>query len=238
METSQFNSIAATDMSARMSILASVAACILLSVQIYGRLTGYDLGYSAIARGKVVQAGLFFAYLTLHLLVAAISFSRVTLSGRYTMASCALHVLVSGIITGCIVILACYWLDGALNDLARFIRFEVAHISRMGVPVLVLLSYLTSRALADAPRPMVETARWTKGMLAVIMGMLIIALIVYGWDKLRPWPEPMLEQLIIVVCGLVGPAFLLLVLAGTQRGAARVVSALGAISLAAIAAWL
>jgi hypothetical protein len=222
----------------RLVLLSSTAVCFLLSIAVYARLTGYDLGYSGVVSERLPQSLLFFGFLNLTLLLAAAALARTALSQGYSIASCTAHAIGSGALLTGAILATCWLLDGRIDDLAQFMRFEVARASTVTAPVLAALSYLLARRWSAARLPSVDAARWLKAGLVLSVGLAALAAAFYLWDRLRPWPDPMPEQLLVVTCGLMGPAFVLAVLSASVRDLARIGSACGVAGLTLIAALL
>jgi hypothetical protein len=222
---------------ARTSLLMSTLVCLLLSILVYARLTGYDLGYSRLATGKLPQATLFFLYLNVVLLVAAGATWRGLASTNGSVLALATHVILATAVVSAVVVSIAYIRDGGLGELARFVRFEVAPVSGMIAPVVAIGGYVAARLWPDASAPG-SVPRWAPAGVPLVFGLIALALGVYGWSSLRPGPEPMVEQVAVVACGLVGPAFVLDVMALGATGNIRVVYHVGGLALTAVAALL
>src|SRR5262245_38809199 len=100
----------------RLGLLSATAVCFLLSIAVYARLTGYDLGYSGIVSGRLPQSLLFFGFLNLALFLAAVALARIALSEGYSIASCTAHAIGSGALVIGVILVTCWLLDGHLND--------------------------------------------------------------------------------------------------------------------------
>jgi hypothetical protein len=223
---------------ARLTILSSAAVCFLLSIQVYSRLTGYDLGYSAVVQSKGLQSALFFAYLNASLLLAAVALARTVLSKNYSIAACAAHVVASGVLVAGIVIAIVCYLDGHLGDLPKFTRVVIARASIVIAPILALTSLLLAKDFDPPTLPINQAAQRLRWGVALSVGLVAVAFALYLWDIVRPWPEVMLKQLLIVTSGLLAPAFVLAVVAVSIKGIARICAACGVVGLTLIAALL
>jgi len=222
----------------RAGIVSASVACFLLGVLIYARLTGYDLGISAITRNRAGQAALFFVLLNATLVLAAVTMSRAMISTGYSLGMCVRDAVMAGVGVGVAVLVACLLADGHLGDLPQFVRFEVASISRILAPAFALGAYLVTRRGSQAHLPADMAARWILACAGIVSALILVAALVYLSGKVIPWPEPMFKQLLIVMCGLVGPALVLTVMALTMKNAVRVLAVLGVLGIGVAAALL
>lgn len=222
----------------RLVFFSSTASCFLLSIAVFARLTGFDLAYSGIVAGRLPQSLLFFGFLNLVLWLAASAAARVVLSQGCSILGCTAYAVGASTIVIGVILVACWRMDGHLGDLPQFLRFEVARSTSIVAPFLAVLSYALAGRLTAPRLPAGNAARWLKTGIALSVALAALAAAFYLWDKMRPWSDPMPEQLLVVTCGLIGPAFVLAVVSMSQRDVARVGAAFGVVGLTLIAAWL
>jgi hypothetical protein len=222
----------------RLSLMSSAAVCFLLSVVVYARLSGYDLGVSSLATTRAGQTALVFAFIGITLGLAVSAFTRTAGAGGFPLGVIALHGLAAGALVTGLVLAGCYLADGNLGDLDHFLRFEAARASAGAAFLLASISYaLASRwKVGDAFAS--QSQQWLKAGAASVLGLVAVAVAVYVWDHLRPWPVVAVEQILIVVAGVIGPAFVLGVLAASQRGLPRMCALCGAVVFVFIASLL
>jgi hypothetical protein len=222
----------------RLVLLSSTAVCFLLSIAVYARLTGLDLRYFGIVGGRLWESLLVFGFLNLVLWLAAAAAARVTGSRGRSITGWTAHVIGSGTLVTGVILGMCWLLYGHLGDLPEFLRFVVAPATSLVAPLLAGLSYALARRWSAPGLEGVVAARWLKTGIVLSVGLVALAAVFYVWENVRPWPNLILEQLLVVTCGLIGPAFVLAVLSVSMRGFARVGTACGVAVLTLIAALL
>lgn len=222
----------------RAGMLSSFASCVLLGVLVYARLTGYDLGLSDVTRGRATQSALFFVLMNVTLVLAASAVARGALSHGYSAASCARDVASACVLVTGSVFVLCYILDGQFGDLPEFVRFVVARSSRALAPALALVAFGLTRRWSPAHPPSDVAGRWVPACMCVVPALMLVAVLVYLSDKVWPWPEPMVKQLLIVMCGLIFPAFAFAIAAVSVKRSARVAAVAGLAGVSLFAALL
>jgi len=226
----------------RLILSCSATVVFQLSIVVYARLTGNELGFPRIVSGGLLSSILFFLCLSVTLGITASAFARTAIDAKRSSAGCMADAAISGVLLVGLVIAACWVIDGNLNDLPQFVRFEVALVSGILAPLLAVLSYLLSRrrtsTLPATGFDEQDARRWYREGLIVSAVLVGLGISFYAWDNVRPWREPMLEQLLVAMCALTAPAFTLAVLGSSRSGDARIWFRCGAIALVALTALL